>query len=174
MKTDTIIWSLLAGFWLVIGLSDPAVAADVEEARALRRASGVYGLTTGGLPDGFFDGKVGNDYSNEHASVRLAARSGAGDTTLVLEIFGGHSIRFEGITARVREGGKVVTISGGHVKGNGLLPLGIRIVRGRILSGTVTLGDGPPRFRSKVFLGGGDLTNGNSPVSGTAIVTAVR
>ena len=87
---------------------------------------------------------------------------------------GGHAIHFEGITARVRDGGKVVTLSGGHVRGSGLLPFGIRIVRGRILSGTVTLGDGPPRIRSKVFLGGGDLTKGNSPVSGTAIVTAVR
>jgi hypothetical protein len=93
---------------------------------------------------------------------------------LVLDIFGGHRVRFEGITARVRAGGKVVTLSGGRVKGNGLLPFGIRILRGRILSGTVTLGDGPPRFRSKVFLGGLDLTNGSSPVSGTAVVTAVR
>jgi hypothetical protein len=173
MKPSTISWSLLAGLWLGIGAVDPAVGAEGEEARALRRASGVYGLTTGGLPDGFFDGTVGNDY-NEHASVRLTARSGEGDTSLVVEVFDNHFIRFEGITAKVRAGGRVVTFSGGHVKGTGLLPYGIRILRGRILSGSVNLEDGPPRFRSKMSLAGIDLTRGSARVSGTAIVTARR
>lgn len=168
MKADMIGLCFLAT--IATGWGGATIAADPGEARALRRVSGIYGISAG-LPDGFFIGKVGNDY-HEHASVSLVARSGTGKSTLRVNIFGGHVVHFVGITARVKAGGDVVTISGGRVKGNGLLPLGVRIVRGRVVSGSVTLGEGPPEFHSKLFLRGFDLANANAAVSGTAIVNA--
>ena len=164
--------TLIAGIVALTGLSGlfEAEAIDaVTERRALRKASGVYGAPKNPpIPDGRFRGKVGNQY-NEHALVNLKLRKGRRKSKAKLIVWDGvnHKTRFVRINAKVKSGGRLVVLSGGSVRGKGLLPLGIEIRRGSF-PGKVKTTPGKPSLVANCRLAGVDLTNGNARVSGRA------
>lgn len=154
---------------LITGTARVDAIDSVTERSALRKARGYYGREKGMLiPTGRFTGTVGN-YYNEHAKVLLTPRPGKGKTKLKLDVWDGadHLTKIVRITARVRAGGKSVRLTGGRVKGAGLLPYGIRVQRGRV-AGTVYLKSNQASMKTKFKLSGIDLANSNAPVAGTA------
>ena len=160
---------LLALTTLSLSVGDLAALDGPTERRALRRASGNYGATNNGIPDGRFVGKVGNDY-REHASARLSARSGRRKSRMVLKVWDGinHTTRLVRINARVRSGGRIVKLTGGKVSGRGLLPLGVQVRSGRII-GTAKLSESKERLKATLPMRGVDLTDSNKPVRGRPV-----
>ena len=168
MKTRSLLLlsavSLLVGAWP----SSPAAADEGLERRVLRQASGIYGPEDAGIPTGTFIGKVGYEY-NEHSTVKLTLRPGRGASSAVLNVWSGspHIVRIAGITAKVKPGGRSVVLSGGRLKGSGLLPYGVKVKRLRIKSATVKVG-AKPSLAADLGFAGIDLANMNAPVSGSA------
>jgi hypothetical protein len=156
----------------------PADASAVDpalERRILRRASGLYGPVFPGsdIPTGFFEGKVGYDY-HEHSALKLSLRAGQGESSAVLNVWAGspHIVHLEGITAKVKPNGHSVVLSGGRLKGAGLLPYGVRLRRAGVKSATVKLIGAKESLEATLGFAGIDLSNLNAAVSGSCVFTA--
>lgn len=164
-----IVLCTLAGLFLGALAENAGAATSAVERKALRRATGHYGCVKGSpIPDGTFKGRVKNQY-NEHSDLKLKARPGKRNSMAVLNVWNGsnHKTTFVRITAKVRSNGNVVRLSGGSVKGKGLLPYGIQ-VRSGSLSGSVDVKSKKPEMANKFQLAGVDLSAGNAKVKGTA------
>ena len=61
-----------------------------------------------------------------------------------------------------------MVLSGGRLKGSGLLPYGVKVKRVRIKSATVKVGGARPSLSAGFRFAGIDLGNMNAPVSGSA------
>jgi hypothetical protein len=155
----------------------PADASAVDpalERRILRRASGLYGPVFPGsdIPTGFFEGKVGYDY-HEHSAMKLTLKPGHGESSAVLNVWAGspHIVRLDRITAKVKPNGNSVVLSGGRLKGSGLLPYGVRLNRAGINAATVKLTGAKESLEAPLGFAGIDLSNLNAPVSGMCVFT---
>ena len=155
----------LAGTAIEVSALEPGL-----ERKALRAASGLYGPGMPG-PSGWFNGTVGNTYTNEHASMELRLKPGRGKSRAVLNVWDGsdHITRLVRLNTRVKSGGRVVQVSGGRIAGTGLLPLGIELNAAKIAKGKVKVSGGSPSLVSTLNLGGIDLADMNAPVSGSAV-----
>jgi len=77
----------------------------------------------------------------------------------------------EGITAKVKPNGHSVVLSGGRLKGSGLLPYGVRLRRAGVKSATVLVG-AKESLEATLGFAGIDLSNLNAAVSGSCVFTA--
>lgn len=168
--------TLLALPFLAAILSpDDASAIDPGlERRVLRRASGLYGpaIPGFGIPTGFFEGKVGYDY-HEHSTMKLTLTAGHGESSAVLNVWAGssHIVRLDRLTAKVKPNGRSVVLSGGRLKGAGLLPYGVQLNRAGISSATVKLTGAKESLEATLGFGGIDVGNMNAAVSGSCVFT---
>jgi hypothetical protein len=166
--------SLLA-LLLLAAILSPVDASAIDpglERRVLRRASGLYGpaIPGVGIPTGSFVGKVGYDY-HEHATLKLLLNSGHGESSAVLNVWAGssHIVRLDRLTAKVKSNGRSVVLSGGRLKGAGLLPYGVQLNRAVVNAATVKMTGSKESLKSTLGFGGIDLGNMNAPVSGNCV-----
>jgi hypothetical protein len=167
----------LPAILLLAAVLSPVDASAIDpalERRVLRRASGLYGpaIPGIGIPTGFFEGRVGNDY-NEHASMKLTLKSGRAESSAVLNVWSGssHIVRIDRLTAKVKPNGRSVVLSGGRLKGAGLLPYGVQLNRAAISSAKVKLTGAKESLEATLRFGGIDLANMNAAVSGSCVFT---
>ena len=78
----------------------------------------------------------------------------------------------EGITAKVKPNGHSVVLSGGRLKGSGLLPYGVRLRRAGVKSATVKLIGAKESLEATLEFAGIDLSNLTAAVSGSCVFTA--
>jgi len=82
-----------------------------------------------------------------------------------------HIVRLDRLTAKVKPNGRSVVLSGGRLKGAGLLPYGVQLNRAGFSSATVKLTGAKESLEATLGFGGIDLGNMNAAVSGSCVFT---